>query len=131
MSHVHVFPMHMYSLFNILFIFELLWDFSNCLFLSLSFLFMIVMSMAPKRKSTPSWNPLRSEHHLLLILLLLLFGSVMRMPERTSRRTFLDEVFIWNAESVWRTLPTLTYPMSFTVGVGSHCVMSRAHVLPC
>ena len=36
------------------------WDFSDCLFLSLSFLFMLVMSMAFKCKSTPSRNPLRS-----------------------------------------------------------------------
>ena len=28
-----------------------------------------------------------------MILLLPIFGSVMRMPERTSRRTFLDKVF--------------------------------------
>ena len=36
------------------------WDFSDCLFLSLSFLFMLVVSMAPKRKSALSRNPLRS-----------------------------------------------------------------------
>ena len=53
--------MHTYSIFNILVIFELLWDFSNCLFVpSLSLLFTLVVSMAPKRKSTPSQNPLRS-----------------------------------------------------------------------
>jgi len=37
----------------------LCWDFSDCLFLSLSFLFTLVMSMAPKRKSAPSRNLLR------------------------------------------------------------------------
>ena len=52
--------MHTYSLFNILVIFELLWDFSDCLFLSLFFLFTVVVFMAPKRKSALSWNPLRS-----------------------------------------------------------------------
>ena len=37
------------------------WSFSDCLFLPLSlFLFALVVSMAPKRKSTPSQNPLRS-----------------------------------------------------------------------
>ena len=46
--------------FNILAIFELCWDFSDCLFLSFSFLFTLVVSMAPKRKSAPSQNPLRS-----------------------------------------------------------------------
>ena len=53
--------MYTHSLFNIFVIFELLWDFSDCLFLpSLSLLFTLVVSMAPKRKSTPSQNPLRS-----------------------------------------------------------------------
>ena len=70
-------------------------------------------------------------HPLRLILLLHLFSSVMRMPERPSRRTFLDEAFILNAKSSWWTSPTLTYPMSFTVRVGNHCVTSRSHVHPC
>ena len=129
MSHVHAFPMHIYSIFNILTIFEMCWDFSDCLSLSLFFLFMLVVSMAPKLKSNPSRNPLRSEHHLLLILLPLLFGFMIRMLERTSRRTFLDKVFIQNAESFWQTSPTLTFPMSFIVGVGSHCVTSQSLVL--
>ena len=60
MSHVHAFPMYTYSLFNILVIFELLGTFL-IVFLSLPlFLFMIVVSMAPKRKSTPARNPLHS-----------------------------------------------------------------------
>ena len=38
-----------------------IWSFSDCLFLPLSFfLFVLVVSVAPKRKSTPSQNPLRS-----------------------------------------------------------------------
>src|SRR5713101_1740363 len=61
MSHVHAFPMHTYSTFNILVIFELFWSFSNCLLLSLPlFLFTLVVSMAPKHKLAPSQNPLRS-----------------------------------------------------------------------
>ena len=70
-------------------------------------------------------------HCLLLILLLLIFGSVMRVPERTSRRTFLDEVFIRNTESFWQTSPTLTFPLSFTIEDGSHCVMSQSLIRPC
>ena len=70
-------------------------------------------------------------HPRHLILLLHLVGSVMRMPERPSRRTFLDEAFILNAKSSWQTSPTLTYPMSFIVEVRSHCVTSRSHVHPC
>ena len=60
MPYIHTFPMHTYSIFNILVIFEMCWDFSDCLSISLSFLFTLVMSTAPKRKSTPSQNPLRS-----------------------------------------------------------------------
>ena len=68
-------------------------------------------------------------HPLPPILLHHIFGFMMRMPERLSRRTFLDETFILNAKSSWRTSLTLTNPMSFTVGVGSHCVTSRSNVL--
>ena len=61
MSHVHAFPMHTYSLFNILVIFELLGNFL-IVFLSLPlFLFTLVMSMAPKRKSISARNPLHSK----------------------------------------------------------------------
>ena len=55
----------------------------------------------------------------------------MRMPERTFQRTFLNKVFIRNAESFWQTSLTLTFPLSFIVGVGNHYVTSRSHVLPC
>ena len=59
MTHVHAFPMHTYPLFNILVLFELLGTFL-IVFLSLPlFLFTIVVSMAPKRKSTPTQNSLR------------------------------------------------------------------------
>ena len=61
MSHVHTFPMHMYLLFNIFNIIDVAWDFFDCssLFLPL-IMFTLVVSMAPKRKSTLARNPLRS-----------------------------------------------------------------------
>ena len=60
MSHVHSFPTHTYSLFNILVIFELIGNFL-IVFLSLPlFLFTLVVSMASKRKSTLARNPLHS-----------------------------------------------------------------------
>ena len=58
------------------------------------FLFTLVVSMAPKRKSTPSQNPLHSGALSLFDPTPPHISSVMRMPERTSRRNFLDEVFI-------------------------------------
>ena len=72
-----------------------------------------------------------SAHPLLLTPLPLTFGSMMRRPNRISLRNFLDEAFIWNAKSFCRTSPTLTYPLSFTVGVGSHYVTSRSLVYSC
>ena len=48
-------------------------------------------------------------HPPLLILFPHIFGSMMIKPDRNFRRTFLDEVFIQNAESFCRTSSTLTY----------------------
>ena len=61
MSHVHAFPMHTYLIFNIFDIIDVAWDFSDCssLFLPL-ILFTLVVSIAPKRKSTLAWNSLHS-----------------------------------------------------------------------
>ena len=53
-------PMHTYSFFIILAIFELFGAFFIVSFFPLSLLFTLVMSVAPKHKSTPSQNPLRS-----------------------------------------------------------------------
>ena len=60
MSHVHAFLMHTYSLFNILVIFELIGNFLIVFLSLLLFLFTLVVSMAPKRKSTLVQNPLHS-----------------------------------------------------------------------
>ena len=54
MPYVHAFPMHTYSIFNILVIFEMCWDFSDCHSLSLSFLVTLAMSMASSSNPTPS-----------------------------------------------------------------------------
>ena len=70
-------------------------------------------------------------HPLFLILHLFLSGSIMRRPNRTSLRTSLDEVFVRNANSFCWTSSTLTYPLSFTVGDGSHYVTSQSLVHPC
>ena len=77
-------------------------------------------------------TPFTSGHPLLLLILLPhTSDSVMRMPKRTSLRTSLDEAFIRNAKSFCWTFSTLTYPLSFTVGVESHYVTSRSLVHPC
>ena len=133
MSHVVAFSCT-HPLFSIYFyIFKLFWDFSKCFFLPPPPHSLIYVSA--------SWhqnvNLLRPRtlcilgHLFLLIPPRLLFGSMMSKHERTSQRTSLDEVFIQNTKSFWRTSLILTYLMSFIVGVGSHCVTSQSHVLLC
>ena len=70
-------------------------------------------------------------HPLLLTLLLSLSGSVMRRLDWTSLRTSLDEAFIRNVKWSCQTSLTLTFPLSFTIGNGGHCVTSRSPVHPC
>ena len=123
--------MHTYSLLNILVIFELLGTFL-IVFLSLPLLlFTLLVSMAPKRKSTLAQNPLHFDASSSSNSALSLFYSMMMMPTKHSRKTFLDKVFIRNAKSYWRTSPTLTFPLSFTIGNGSHYVTSRSLILSC
>ena len=80
-------------------------------------------------------NPLRPRtlfilgHPLLLTPLLLTYGSTMIKPIRTFRRTFLNEAFIRNAKSFYQIFPILTFPLSSTVGVKSHCMASSSLVL--
>ena len=134
MSHVHVFPMHTYSLFiyliylNYLGLFWLFFSSSPLLPLNL---FTLVVSMIPKHKSTPARNPLHFDASSSTDPSFLLSGSAMMMPLMHFQRTSPDEAFIRNAKSFYQTLPTLTFPLSFTVGDGSHCVTSRSHVLSC
>ena len=126
--------MHMYFTFSIFLYIELYWDFFDCLFppppLSLSLVY-ISCIMAPKRSLFYPRILFILGHPLLLTLLPPLFGSVMKRPKQTSLRTFLDEAFIQNAKSFCQTSQILTYPLSFTVGVGSHCVASRSFVHLC
>ena len=120
------------TLLSILVIFELLGTFLIVFLSRPLVLFTLVMSMTPKHKSTSARNPLHSGASSSSDSApLSLFGSVMMMPTRHSRSTFLNEAFIQNAKSFCRTLPTPTFPLSFTVGDGSHCVMSRSYVLLC
>jgi len=98
MSHAHAFFMHTY-LFFYLINSNLCWCFSA--YLSLSFFWLVALwhlNISLLRLGT-----LFVLGHLLLILPPLTFGSVMRRPVRTSRRTFQDAAFIRNAKSSYRT----------------------------
>ena len=132
MSHVHAFPLHTYLIFNIFDIIDIAWDFFYCSFLFIPLiLFMLVMSMAPKRKSTPARNPLRtgassSSDPLPSNVWFCHDDAFKEFSENFFRRGIHSE-----HQVIFRTLPTPTFPLSFTVGDGSHCVTSRSHVLPC
>ena len=131
MSHVHAFPMHTYF-FSIYLIYLKMFE----TFL-IVFLFLPLCCLRQSCLWHLSVNPLQPgtlfvpEIHHHLILHYLIFGSVMMMPLRHFRRTFLDEAFIRNAKSSCQILLTPTFLLSFTVGDGSHCVTSQSHVLSC
>ena len=109
---------------------DLCWCFSTCFFLSLSFFWLVTLWHLNENLLRPGIL-FDLGHLLLLILLPHIFDSMMIKPDRTFGRTFLDEAFIRNTKSFCQTSPTLTYPLSFTIVVGSHCVMSRSLVHPC
>ena len=116
--------MHTYLHF-LLFLYILCWYFSDCFSLSLSLHSCVSLLLWHLNA-----NLLRLGHLLPLTLHHPLFGFVMRTLERTSWRTFVNETFIQNVMSFCQTFLTLTYPLSFTVGVGSHFVTSRSLVPP-
>ena len=128
LMHFHAYILYIQYIFIYL---NCFWDFSECFFLPPYSLLYVSVSwhqnvslLGPETLFVPG-------HLRLLILPPLLFGFVIRMLERTSWRTFLDKVFIQNAESFCWTSHTLTYPLSFTVEVRSHCMTSQSHVHPC
>ena len=127
MSYAHAFPC--IRTFNSFFIF---WYIVIGTFLILSlflsyvslFLWHLNINLLRPRTLCVLW------HLLPLTLHLLLFGFVMMEFERISRRIFVDEALIRNATSFYRTFLTLTYPLSFTIGVRSHFVTSQSLVPP-
>ena len=124
---------HAYIPSILYFVISTVWDFSDCLSLSF-FLSLPLTLVASWHLSISLLHPrtLFVLRHLLLLLLLtphpLKSGSVMRRPNQTSLRTFHNAALIRNAKSFCQTFLTLTYPLSSTVGVGSHFVTSRSLV---
>ena len=60
MSHVHAFSMHLYIFSHFLTIVNYFGAFFIVFSFPSLFFFTLIVSMAPKRKSTPAWNPLHS-----------------------------------------------------------------------
>ena len=128
MLHVYAFFMHTYQFCFYHFDIKL---FGAFLFVSFShFLFPLLVALWHlNRNLLRPENFFVLEHFLLLPLLILLsfmFGSMMRRPIRTSKRTSHDEAFIRNAKLFYRIFPILTFPLSSTIGIGSHCMTSRS-----
>jgi len=112
---------HTYLTFSIFLYINCDWCFFACLSLSHSFFRLVALWHLNENLLRPGTLYI-SEHLLLLLLLPLMFSSVRIKPDRTFWRTVLDKAFILNAKSFCWTSPTLTYLLSFTIGVGSHCV---------
>ena len=119
-------------LFNILIILNCFGAFLIIFFSLPLLLVMLVVSVAPKHKSTLARSPFHSgasssSDHVPLPL----FVSIMMMPTRHLRKTFLNETLIRNAKSSWVILLTPSFPLSFTVGNRSLFVTSLSLVLSC
>ena len=117
---------HAYVPYIIYILIYWLWLVLFCMSLSLplSLLFTLVASWHLNVNLLHLGTLFIPEHPLLLTLLPHMFDFMMIKPDRTFQRTSLNETFIRNAKSFCRTSLTLTYLLSFTVGVGSHCVTS-------
>ena len=104
-------PMHRFFPFNIFF--NIFWTVLGLFWLSSLFLPLFVyVSLLLWHPNVNLLYPITlfvPGHLLLLIPPPFLFSSVMRRPNRTSLRTFLNEAFIRNAESFCQTFLTLTH----------------------
>ena len=58
------------------------------------------------------------------------FSAYFSLSLPLFRRTFVDDAFIQNTKSSYRIFLILTFPLSSTVGVGSHCMASQSRALP-
>ena len=115
-------------LFNI---FENVWDFSDCLSFSPSLLFTLVVSMAPKRKSTLARNPLRfgASSSSDLTLSHIWFrddDAVKAFSEKFSRQGIHLERQIILSDFADTNLHSVIHSKG-----GSHCVMPRSPILSC
>ena len=128
MSHVHAFFMHTYFLFSLFWYWSMLVLFCVLLSRSLSFFRLVALWHLNENPLHP--KTLFVLGHLPLTLPPSMSGSMMRRPSWTSWRTFHDAAFNRNAKSFYRIFPILTFPLSSTVRVGSHCVTSWSLVPP-
>ena len=117
-------------------IFVILYLVGAFLFVSLSLPFSLFLTLVTSwhlNKNPFCPGTLFVPGHLLLLLLLiplhLTYSSIMIRPNRTSQRTFHNKAFIRNAKSFCKIFLTLNYPLSSTVGIGSHYMASRSRAL--
>ena len=132
MSHVRAFPMHTYFFFSIYLLY--LKCFGTFLIISLSlplFLFTLVVSIAPNRKSTPSQNPFRSGTSSSSDPTL----SHLQFRDDDAHKAFSENFSRCGIHSkrqvILADFVDTDLLMSFTVGDGSHCVTSRSPILSC
>ena len=123
MSHVHAFPLHTYFFFHIWYIWTA-WDFSDCSsFLLPLNLFMLVVSMAPKRKSTPAWNLLHSDASSSTDP----SPSIVRFCDDDAFKAFSEN---FSKHGIHSERQVVLSDFADT-DLPSYCVTSRSHVFSC
>ena len=127
-THSHAYILSIHYILRYFWCLRLFWLFLSP---SLSFVCVSLLLWHPNANLLHSGTLFISGHPLLLILHLFLSSSVMKRPNQTSLWTILDKAFILNAKSSYQNSPTLTFPLSSTVGNGSHCVTFWSPIHPC
>ena len=95
------------------------------------FLFTLVMSMAPKRKSTPARNPLRSDASLSSDLSP--YNVWFRDDDafKAFSKDFSRQGIHSECQVILSDFANTDLPSVIHIGNGSHCLTSRSHVLSC
>ena len=116
-------------LYLFIFLYWSVWCFSACPLLSL---FLLLVALWHLNENPLLLGTLFVPGQLLflppLILLHLTSSFVMIKPIKTFRRNSHNEAFIRNAKLFYQTFSILIFPLSSTVGVGSHYVASQSLV---
>ena len=123
--------MHIYFFSHILTIVNYFGTFLIISFSFPLFLFTLVVFMAPKRKSTPARNPFHSRASSSSDFAPLSLWFYDDDAHKAFSENFSRQGVHSECQVILRTLPTLTFLLSFTVRNRSHCMTSRSLVLSC
>ena len=123
--HMFMYFLCIHTIFSYMWYIWTIWDSYDCSSLLLPLnLFTLVVSMAPKHKSTLARNLLHSSASSSTDP----SPSTIRFRDDDAFKVFLEN-FSKRGIHLKRQVILSNFPLSFTVGDGSHYVTSRSHVL--